>query len=173
MLVDDEMDRDMLSRRLRRKGYDFAAAHDGDRAQTLIRNHRFGLVLLDVKMPGLNGLEVLKKLREAHTAIDLPTITATARGERDEIMRALGLGANHYVTKPLDFPVALARVQTPVAPNRKAEQVKQLERGWAERNSSGRHASAPPGHCGTASRRIVPGPRRYTFTRPLVVDAGQ
>lgn len=125
LFVDDEMNRDMLSRRLRRKGYD--VAHDGDRALALIRDHRFDLVLLDVIMPGLNGLEVLKKLREAHTAIDLPIIMATARGESEEIVKALGLGANDYVTKPLDFPVALARVQTHVALKRTAEQIKQLE----------------------------------------------
>ena len=135
LVVDDnEMNRDMLARRLQRKGYDVIIAHDGDRALELIRDQRFDLVLLDVMMPGLNGLEVLKILREAHTATDLPIIMATARGESEDIVKALALGANDYVTKPLDFPVVLARVQTHLALKRAAEQVKQLERILAERN---------------------------------------
>jgi sigma-B regulation protein RsbU (phosphoserine phosphatase) len=128
------MNRDMLARRLERKGYGVAVAHDGGRALELIRDHRFDLVLLDVMMPGLNGLEVLKILREAHTATDLPIIMATARGESEDVVKALALGANDYVTKPLDFPVVLARVQTHLALKRAAEQVKQLERILAERN---------------------------------------
>ena len=131
---DDEMNRDMLSRRLQRRGYDVATAHDGNRALEMIRDHRFDLVLLDVMMPGLNGLDVLKILRESHTATDLPIIMATAREESAEIVNALRLGANDYVTKPLDFPVALARIQTQLALKRAAEQVKLLERSLAERN---------------------------------------
>src|SRR5437588_5268563 len=135
LVVDDnEMNRDMLSRRLQRQGYDVSVAHDGSRALELIRDQRFDLVLLDVMMPGLNGLEVLKILREAHSATDLPIIMATARGDSADIVQALRLGANDYVTKPLDFPVVLARVQTHLAMKRAAEQVKRLERRLAERN---------------------------------------
>ena len=131
---DDEMNRDMLSQRLRRKGYDVVVAPDGRCALQLIQDHRFDLILLDVMMPGLNGMEVLKKLRETHAALDLPIIMATARGESEEIVKALGLGANDYVTKPLDFPVVLARVRTHLALKGMAEQLKQLERSLAERN---------------------------------------
>jgi phosphoserine phosphatase RsbU/P len=128
------MNRDMLSRRLQRKGYNVAVVHDGERALELIRNRLFDLVLLDVMMPGLNGFEVLTILRETHTATDLPIIMATARGESDDIVKALRLGANDYVTKPLDFPVVLARVQTHLALKQAVEHVKQLERSLAERN---------------------------------------
>jgi len=134
LVEDNEMNRDMLSRRLQRKGYDVTVAHDGDLALELIRDHRFDIVLLDVTMPGMNGLEVLKILREAHTATDLPIIMATAHRESEDIVKALALGANDYVTKPLDFPVVLARVQTHLALKRAAEQVQQLERTLAERN---------------------------------------
>ena len=135
LVVDDnEMNRDMLSRRLQRKGCDVTVADDGELALELIRDHQFDLVLLDVMMPGLNGLEVLKTLRETHTAIDLPIIMVTALRESEDIVKALTLGANDYVTKPLDFPVVLARVQTQLALKRAAEQVQQLERALAERN---------------------------------------
>ena len=135
LVVDDnEMNRDMLSRRLQGKGYDVAVAEDGNHALESIRDRRFDVVLLDVMMPGLNGLEVLTKLREAHSAADLPIIMVTSLKESEDIVEALRLGANDYVTKPLDFPVVLARVQTQVAMKRAAEQVKRLERSLAERN---------------------------------------
>ena len=135
LVVDDnEMNRDMLSRRLQRAGYEVAVAHDGNLALELIRDRRFDLVLLDVTMPGVNGLEVLKTLREAHTATDLPIIMATAHRESDDIVQALALGANDYVTKPLDFPVVLARVRTHLALKCAAEKVRRLEQTLSEQN---------------------------------------
>lgn len=135
LVVDDnEMNRDMLSRRLQRQGYDVAVACDGNLALATIRDHCFDIVILDITMPGMNGLDVLKKLREDHTATDLPIIMATAHRESEDLVQALALGANDYVTKPLDFPVVLARVRTHLALKRAAEQIKQLERNLAERN---------------------------------------
>jgi len=61
-------------------------------------------VLLDIMMPGISGLEVLKTLRERYSVADLPVIMATAKDESSDIVAALNLGANDYVTKPLDFP---------------------------------------------------------------------
>ncbi len=63
-------------------------------------------------MPGLSGLEVLQELRRAHPATELPVIMATARNESGDIVEALHLGANDYVSRPMDFPVVLARIQT-------------------------------------------------------------
>ena len=124
----------MLSQRLRRKGYDVVVPPTANPHCELIRDHRFDLILLDVMMPGLNGMEVLKKLRETHAAIDLPIIMATGRGESEEIVKALGLGANDYVTKPLDFPVVLARVRTHLAAETdgRAAQGARAEPGRAE-----------------------------------------
>jgi len=131
---DDEMNREILSQRLRREGFDVVVAPDGGSALQSVRDHPFDLILLDVMMAGLNGLEVLEKLRECHAAIDLPIIMVTGRCESEEIVKALGLGANDYVTKPVDFPVVLARVRTHLALKRMAEQLKELERSLAERN---------------------------------------
>ena len=85
-------------------------------------------------MPGLDGFEVLKILREHHAATDLPVIMATAKDDSEDVIHALGLGANDYVTKPLDFPVVVARIQTQISLKRAVEQVRQLERRLAERN---------------------------------------
>jgi len=102
----------MLSRRLRRRGHDVTAVEGGQPALELLEKEPFDLVLLDIMMPGIDGLEVLRRLRRTISAVDLPVIMATARDDSADVVGALKLGANDYVTKPLDFPVVLARVQT-------------------------------------------------------------
>lgn len=113
LVVDDnDANRDMLSRRLARRGYAVAVAATATEAMTLIASSSFDLVLLDVMMPGIDGLTMLQEVRQTRSATDLPIIMATARDRSEDIVRALALGANDYVTKPLDFAVVLARVRT-------------------------------------------------------------
>jgi len=112
LVVDDnEMNRDMLSRRLERRGYRVLTADDGQPALDLLERESVDLVLLDIMMPGLDGIEVLKTLRAKHSAGELPVIMTTAKGDSRDVVEALDLGANDYVTKPIDFAVVLARVQ--------------------------------------------------------------
>jgi serine/threonine protein kinase/CheY-like chemotaxis protein len=112
LVVDDnEMNRDTLQRQLERAGYEVATAEEGLKALTMIDSEPFDLVLLDVMMPGLTGIELLKIVRNDHPATDLPIIMATARDKSENMVEALSLGANDYVTKPLDFPVVLARIE--------------------------------------------------------------
>ncbi len=132
---DDEANRDMLSRRLERKGFVVTVARDGSRAIELVREHSFDLVLLDVLMPGLSGLEVLRELRQAHPATQLPIIMATALSDSSDVVEALRLGANDYVSKPLDFPVVLARIQAHLSLKRAVEEATRLERRLEQRNS--------------------------------------
>jgi serine/threonine protein kinase len=113
LVVDDnEMNRDMLSRRLQRKGYSTLEAEDGRRALTLLSEEPIDLVLLDIMMPGISGVDVLREVRKSRSANDLPIIMATAKDGSEDMVEALDLGANDYVTKPLDFPVVLARVHS-------------------------------------------------------------
>jgi len=109
---DDENNRDMLSRRLKRKEYKVLTASDGPEALELAGRELVDLVILDIMMPGMSGLEVLKLLRQTRTATELPVIMASAKGESQDVVNALELGANDYATKPLDFPVLLARVES-------------------------------------------------------------
>jgi len=128
LIVDDEeLNREGLARRLQRHDYAVVAAKNGREAIELLGGRAFDLVLLDIMMPGMNGLEVLKFLRRVDSLIDLPIIMVTAKGESEDMVEALELGANDYVTKPLDFPVVLARIRTQLALRRLVAQVKELE----------------------------------------------
>src|SRR6185503_16040675 len=111
LVVDDNAEnRDMLSRRLERKGFGVRAAAGGREALDALARERVDLVLLDIMMPEVSGLDVLRSLRASSVTADLPVIMVTAKTDSEDIVEALELGANDYVTKPLDFPVVLARV---------------------------------------------------------------
>lgn len=127
LVVDDNLEnRDMLARRLGRAGYEITQAADGQTALGLLHDRPFDLVLLDVMMPGLSGTDVLKRLRCERSAAELPVIMATARSASEDVVEALAVGANDYVTKPLDFPVVLARVETQLALKRNRDEVCRL-----------------------------------------------
>jgi sigma-B regulation protein RsbU (phosphoserine phosphatase) len=153
LVVDDsEANRDLLSRRLQRKGYSVTVAEGGRRALELIAQQRFDLVLLDIIMPDLNGMEVLQTVRQTWSAADLPVIMVTAKDESEDIVEGLKSGANDYVTKPLDLPVVLARVQTQLSLKRAVDQIKQLEHDLGLRN---RELEATNGQLAAANQELV------------------
>jgi DNA-binding response OmpR family regulator len=112
LLVDDDaMNRDALARRLSRSGYKVLTADCGGAALRMIRDERIDAVLLDVMMPGMSGLETLRQLRQIRSVADLPVIMVTAKDESDDVVEALDLGANDYVTKPYSPKELRARVR--------------------------------------------------------------
>jgi diguanylate cyclase (GGDEF)-like protein len=124
LIVDDISDnRTILTRRFQRRGFDVVEAECGLTAIELIHKESFDLVLLDVMMPGMDGIETLKRIRSQNSASALPVIMVTAKSESTNIVDALELGANDYVTKPVDFAVALARVNTQISRKRAVERV--------------------------------------------------
>jgi diguanylate cyclase (GGDEF)-like protein/PAS domain S-box-containing protein len=132
LIVDDnEMNRDLLSRRLERKGYAVSVAENGHKTLEWIGQHDFDLVLLDIEMPGTSGLEVLKTLRQTYSPNQLPVIMVTAKVQSQDIVEALSLGANDYVTKPIDFPVALARIKTQLSHKGLVEALRESEERYA------------------------------------------
>jgi signal transduction histidine kinase len=147
LIVDDIPDnRTLLSRRFERQGYECEEADSGQGALRAIASRPFDVVLLDVMMPDLDGLEVLRRIRETHSQETLAVIMVTGRSESDDIVHALRLGANDYITKPVDFAVALARVGVQASRKRAEERVRQanlalsranddLERRIAERTA--------------------------------------
>src|SRR5207245_2529608 len=95
LVVDDnELNRDMLSRRLRSRGYEVVTAEDGQNALDLVKSRRFDLILLDIMMPVLSGLDVLKVIRATYSVAELPIIMATAKDQGTDVVEALRMGAN-------------------------------------------------------------------------------
>ena len=131
-IVDDnEMNRDMLARRLERKGYEIDVAESAQQLLQRIKPDSADIVLLDIEMPDMSGLEALKKLREGFSSIELPVIMVTAKNQSEDIVKALDLGANDYLTKPVDFPVALARIATQLSLKRAHEALRESEERYA------------------------------------------
>ena len=135
LVVDDnELNRDMLSRRLGGRGFQVETAEDGTLALGRLDEKSFDIVLLDVMMPGLSGLDVLGRVRERWSESDLPVIMVTARDATEDVVEALRAGANDYVTKPLDFPVVLARVEMQLTLKRQNEEIRRLAEDLELRN---------------------------------------
>jgi DNA-binding response OmpR family regulator len=112
LVVDDvEENREILRRRFSKLGYAISEAEHGEKALAMIAAERFDCVLLDVMMPGIDGLEVLRRVREKHTEAQLPVIMVTAKSASEDVVEALLMGANDYITKPVDMEVAGARVE--------------------------------------------------------------
>lgn len=113
LVVDDnEMNRDLMALQFQRAGHGVMTAESGYQALEMIKQHHFDLILLDVMMPGMSGLEVLATIRLHHSLINLPVIMVTADDLEQNIVKALELGANDYIVKPLSIPIALARINT-------------------------------------------------------------
>ena len=110
LVVDDEpIVRDVVVRYLRREGYSTLEADDGDRARAMLERNTPDLVVLDVMLPGADGLELCRWIRSRS---ELPVILLTARGEEADRVVGLELGADDYVTKPFSPRELAARVRT-------------------------------------------------------------
>lgn len=127
VIDDNELNRDALSCLLRLHHYEVEVAAGGHEALALVESHNFDLVLLDVQMPGLSGLDVLTQIRTTRNQTDLPVIMVTARTHGPDIVEAFDRGANDYLTKPIDCPVALARIATHLSHKRVVESLRESQ----------------------------------------------
>lgn len=113
LVVEDEEDiLALLHFNLIKAGYNADCASHGEEALALVAEKNPDLILLDLMLPGIDGLEICRRLRSEDTTSGIPIIMLTARGEEDDIIRGLELGADDYVTKPFSIKVLLARIQT-------------------------------------------------------------
>lgn len=113
LAVDDNATvRKAISTRLGALGFRVVTAADGPLALQAVEQEAFDLVLLDLKMPGMRGDEVLRNLRARYSTTQLPVIILAASDDKQDIAQSLALGANDYVVKPGDMPVLLARIRT-------------------------------------------------------------
>jgi eukaryotic-like serine/threonine-protein kinase len=116
LVVDDNaLNRDLLYEELTYRGMDVVTASGGRDALELIRKQPIDVVLLDIMMPGVDGLSVLREVRKTRSVAELPIIMTTARDTRSSVVDALDAGANDYVTKPIDLLVLMARIRTQIA----------------------------------------------------------
>jgi DNA-binding response OmpR family regulator len=113
LIVDDLQDNiDVIARRLRNRDVNVFEANDGAEAIDILSVSPIDIILLDVMMPGMSGLEVVKKIRTKRSAAALPIIMVSARTDQQIMVECLQAGANDYVTKPVDFHVVCARIMT-------------------------------------------------------------
>lgn len=132
LVVDDEeVNRDLLQRRLERRGCCVVSAENGHIAIESLKTNQFDLVLLDVMLPGIDGIEVLKTIRKDLNHHDVPVVMVSAKDDSQGIVEALNLGANDYITKPVDFPVVMARLQTHLAHRRAKLALRESEERYA------------------------------------------
>jgi diguanylate cyclase (GGDEF)-like protein len=137
LIVDDVREnREILRRRFERHGFQATEASGGLEALELIEDDAFDLVLLDMMMPDLDGLEVLARIRSKYAPGVLPVIMVTAKSQSEDIVEALNHGANDYITKPVDFSIALARVVTQLDRKRAEEKIQQMNEELSRTNAA-------------------------------------
>ncbi|HET9236193.1 MAG TPA: response regulator [Oligoflexus sp.] len=114
LVVEDSLVlRDIESLQLRKAGFQTLACETGETClQILNQDKTIDAVLLDIELPGISGLEVLTKIRQTSSILQLPVIMATGKTDTETTVQALRLGANDYVTKPVDFDIAQSRLRT-------------------------------------------------------------
>lgn len=112
IVEDEEFNREIMALRLQSCNYNIRFAVDGQQALDMVAEKKPDVILLDIMLPEIMGLQVLHTLRQQYSMVDLPVIMVTAIDEDQRIVRALELGANDYVSKPINFPILIARLQT-------------------------------------------------------------
>lgn len=129
LIVDDKaMNREILSRRLTRRGMLTHEVSSGKEAIEAIENESWDLVLLDIMMPDIDGLDVLKTAREKYDETELPIMMVSAKGDSGKIQESMDLGANDYITKPIDFLVAFFRIKAQLRLKQAVARFKELSK---------------------------------------------
>ncbi len=103
LVEDNEMNRDMLSRRLQRKGYSIVMAHDGEQGLMLASSEHPDLILMDISLPKMDGWEVTRRLKSNTETKHIPVIALTAHALSTDRQKAFEIGCDDYDTKPVEF----------------------------------------------------------------------
>ncbi len=110
LVEDNEMNRDMLSRRLARHGYDVVIAQDGARGVAMVLEEHPDLVLMDMSLPVLDGWEATRRLKSDPATKSVPVIALTAHAMAEDRDKALAAGCDDYDTKPIELPRLLEKI---------------------------------------------------------------
>ena len=111
LVEDNELNRDMLIRRLKRAGLEVIAAGDGQQALDLMASEQPRLVLMDMNLPVLDGWNACRQAREDERISHIPIIALTAHAREEDRQQALDAGCDDYATKPVDFPGLLTKIE--------------------------------------------------------------
>ena len=129
LIVDDEEDiLELVGYNLSREGYQTISAVTGEEALKKSRSETPDLIILDLMLPGIDGLQVMKALREDSVTKNIPTVMLTAKGDEADIVAGLELGADDYISKPFSPRVLLARVRAVLRRNRRMAQTPSILR---------------------------------------------
>jgi CheY-like chemotaxis protein len=115
LVEDNEMNRDMLSRRLGRKGFEVAIATDGAQGVAMARSEAPDLILMDMSLPVLDGWEATRRLKADAELARIPVIALTAHAMAGDRERALDAGCDDYDTKPIELPRLLGKIEALMA----------------------------------------------------------
>lgn len=111
LLVEDEpMSQDVLSRRLKGQGYEVVSVRDGVECLDWLSKNRADLVLMDIYMPRMDGIQCLREIRKRYSCDSLPVIVVSALVDSEDVVAGIEAGANDYVVKPINLRVLLARM---------------------------------------------------------------
>jgi CheY-like chemotaxis protein len=111
LVEDNEMNRDMLSRRLQRKGYEVALAVDGRQGVEMGQSGVYDLILMDMSLPDMDGWEATRRLRATDGSGRIPIIALTAHAMAGDREKALEAGCDDYDTKPIELPRLLGKIE--------------------------------------------------------------
>jgi two-component system cell cycle response regulator DivK len=111
LVEDNEMNRDMLSRRLIRRGYEVALALDGEQGLAMARTEAPALILMDMSLPGMDGWEATRQLKAASETRAIPVIALTAHAMAGDREKAIAAGCDDFDTKPVDLERLLQKIE--------------------------------------------------------------
>jgi two-component system, cell cycle response regulator DivK len=111
LVEDNELNRDMLSRRLLKRGYDIVMAVDGESGVAMAQTEAPGLILMDMSLPGIDGWEATRRLKGAPATRHIPIVGLTAHALPGEREKALAAGCDDFDTKPIELPRLLQKIE--------------------------------------------------------------
>ena len=112
LIEDNELNRDMLSRRLQKRGYEVVTAVDGETGIAMAQAEAPALILMDVSLPGIDGLEATRRLKAAPQTRHIPIVALTAHTMASDRDKALAVGSDDFDTKPIELPRLLEKIET-------------------------------------------------------------
>ena len=116
LVEDNEMNRDMLSRRLMRKGFEVVIAVDGEQAVAMAQSEAPALILMDMSLPIFDGWEATRRIKAAPETKSIPVIAFTAHAMSGDREKSLEAGCDDYDTKPIELPRLISKIEALLAP---------------------------------------------------------